>query len=120
STTGWIPVRAVLGRQPCSLPTSCFFVQAGDGIRVFHVTGVQTCALPISAEFGTKYSVGLCTGSTVDSAGEIVPSGEPSGSGYSRSEERRVGKECSARLTPRGSKTRREQRVCLYRTRTCS
>src|SRR5690606_11871696 len=26
-----------------------FFFQAEDGIRVFHVTGVQTCALPISA-----------------------------------------------------------------------
>src|SRR5690606_40006741 len=25
------------------------FVQAEDGIRYFHVTGVQTCALPISA-----------------------------------------------------------------------
>src|SRR5690606_39767734 len=24
-----------------------FFCQAEDGIRVFHVTGVQTCALPI-------------------------------------------------------------------------
>src|SRR5690606_39858894 len=24
-----------------------FFFQADDGIRVFHVTGVQTCALPI-------------------------------------------------------------------------
>src|SRR5690606_40258138 len=27
---------------------SCFFLQAEDGIRAFHVTGVQTCALPIS------------------------------------------------------------------------
>src|SRR5690606_40106594 len=27
----------------------CFFVQAEDGIRDFHVTGVQTCALPILA-----------------------------------------------------------------------
>src|SRR5215475_11019191 len=27
---------------------SFFFIQAEDGIRVFHVTGVQTCALPIS------------------------------------------------------------------------
>src|SRR5690606_2677992 len=27
---------------------SCFFFQAEDGIRDFHVTGVQTCALPIS------------------------------------------------------------------------
>src|SRR5690606_40389837 len=26
-----------------------FFFQAEDGIRVFHVTGVQTCALPIWA-----------------------------------------------------------------------
>src|SRR5690606_40108431 len=30
-----------------SLPAPCFFFQAEDGIRVFHVTGVQTCALPI-------------------------------------------------------------------------
>src|SRR5690606_41162591 len=27
---------------------SSFFFQAEDGIRDFHVTGVQTCALPIS------------------------------------------------------------------------
>src|SRR5215475_7281190 len=26
-----------------------FFFQAEDGIRAFHVTGVQTCALPISS-----------------------------------------------------------------------
>src|SRR5690606_40309610 len=26
-----------------------FFFQAEDGIRAFHVTGVQTCALPICA-----------------------------------------------------------------------
>src|SRR5215475_4084365 len=30
-----------------SFPT-CFLFQAEDGIRDFHVTGVQTCALPIS------------------------------------------------------------------------
>src|SRR5690606_39689642 len=28
-----------------------FFFQAEDGIRDFHVTGVQTCALPISSSF---------------------------------------------------------------------
>src|SRR5690606_39700441 len=28
--------------------SSFFFLQAEDGIRDFHVTGVQTCALPIS------------------------------------------------------------------------
>src|SRR5690606_39896911 len=31
-----------------STGTPCFFFQAEDGIRGFHVTGVQTCALPIS------------------------------------------------------------------------
>src|SRR5215475_14788413 len=30
---------------------SFFFFQAEDGIRDFHVTGVQTCALPISLLF---------------------------------------------------------------------
>src|SRR5690606_39583858 len=29
-----------------------FFFQAEDGIRDFHVTGVQTCALPISLRVG--------------------------------------------------------------------
>src|SRR5690606_39765166 len=33
-----------------------FFFQAEDGIRDFHVTGVQTCALPISTA-ATKGSV---------------------------------------------------------------
>src|SRR5690606_40263727 len=31
-----------------------FFFQAEDGIRVFHVTGVQTCALPISPRGGSR------------------------------------------------------------------
>src|ERR1019366_7861867 len=34
----------------CSL--SCFFFQAEDGIRDWSVTGVQTCALPISIGCG--------------------------------------------------------------------
>src|SRR5207253_7155753 len=32
---------------------SCFFFQAEDGIRDGHVTGVQTCALPISGRDST-------------------------------------------------------------------
>src|SRR5690606_40951951 len=32
------------------LSSSYFFFQAEDGIRDFHVTGVQTCALPILAQ----------------------------------------------------------------------
>src|SRR5690606_41191543 len=34
---------------------SCFFFQAEDGIRDFHVTGVQTCALPISRPTGARH-----------------------------------------------------------------
>src|SRR5690606_40688199 len=41
-----------------------FFFQAEDGIRDFHVTGVQTCALPISdsgqtSANSTDYALGL-------------------------------------------------------------
>src|SRR5207253_6808074 len=32
----------------------CFFFQAEDGIRDGHVTGVQTCALPICFSFSTS------------------------------------------------------------------
>src|SRR5690606_39389816 len=47
----------VIARRPRLLPScrpasvrhvAVFFFQAEDGIRDFHVTGVQTCALPIS------------------------------------------------------------------------
>src|SRR3989337_4296142 len=66
---------------------SCFsfFFQAEDGIRDATVTGVQTCALPIS--------------------GFVVPDGDgflapvPTGH-HQRSEERRVGKECRSRWSP--------------------
>src|SRR5690606_41006967 len=36
-----------------------FFFQAEDGIRDFHVTGVQTCALPISKSFSSVICMGL-------------------------------------------------------------
>src|ERR1022692_3306514 len=36
------------GAQPAC--QACFFFQAEDGIRNYKVTGVQTCALPISPE----------------------------------------------------------------------
>src|SRR5690606_40946512 len=34
-------------RPPAAIPLCFFFFQAEAGIRGFHVTGVQTCALPI-------------------------------------------------------------------------
>src|SRR5690606_15804847 len=42
----------------CRFVWSVFFFQAEDGIRDFHVTGVQTCALPISVNFGFLYGMG--------------------------------------------------------------
>src|SRR5690606_39505210 len=41
-----------------------FFFQAEDGIRGFHVTGVQTCALPI-------YADGVATVGEADGAGRL-------------------------------------------------
>src|SRR5690606_41084695 len=38
---------------------STFFLQAEDGIRYFHVTGVQTCALPISKHIQIEANMSL-------------------------------------------------------------
>src|SRR5439155_17290070 len=85
-----------LGFDRRSLP---FFFQAEDGIRDGHVTGVQTCALPISAiSSRTSRSVSCSIASAISS------SSTPRGTCTSRctgrtscssrrSEERRVGKE---------------------------
>src|SRR5690625_4057601 len=63
-----------------------FFVQAEDGIRDGHVTGVQTCALPIlipqSAEHSALATLGLRGADGVDLAighGQCAAAGE---SGY--------------------------------------
>src|SRR5437660_2046816 len=79
-----------------------FFFQAEDGIRDGHVTGVQTCALPISRQqepwlsFPGELSQGSCWRGIPAGTYEGGPSAGPS-SGESRSEERRVGKECRSR-----------------------
>src|SRR5437868_14510136 len=72
-----------------------FFFQAEDGIRDRNVTGVQTCALPISRWYRPASSVG-----GRDNGGcRPVPAWRPTcrdraGTGTRRrSEERRVGKE---------------------------
>src|SRR4029077_21290891 len=66
-----------------------FFFQTEDGIRDSSVTGVQTCALPISpAIFDTT---------TLDFE---IPAGSQPDIGRRRSEERRVGKECRSRWSP--------------------
>src|SRR5439155_3742933 len=100
-----------------------FFFQAEDGIRDGHVTGVQTCALPIcDADDG-----GQRTDGDRDRRGaERRPEdrGEAHGedeegegeqrvgeAGHDRSEERRVGKECRSRWSPDHEKKKKRKRV---------
>src|SRR5438876_10834466 len=95
-----------------------FFFQAEDGIRDGRVTGVQTCALPI---YRRGSSVGawrvvlrraLGHGGRLErrsreaGRGRPIPSARPSQK-LSRSEERRVGKECRSRWTPYDYKKKR-------------
>src|SRR5690606_40080617 len=70
-----------------------FFFQAEDGIRDFHVTGVQTCALPISAVMLAVFPVFEWI------VHVTVLHWRPRKLGP-RSEERRVGKECRSRWSP--------------------
>src|SRR5690625_7944555 len=74
-----------------NLRSFCFF-QAEDGIRDGHVTGVQTCALPISMLLrGSRVPTAVTCANDVTAVGVLSAAREY---GYSvRSEERRVGKE---------------------------
>src|SRR5207237_6645212 len=67
-----------------------FFFQAEDGIRDSSVTGVQTCALPISLHTPKPRS-DLDGGATIRSGRSVQDRLAE------RSEERRVGKECRSR-----------------------
>src|SRR5690606_40686275 len=93
------------GRPATLLPASFFFFQAEDGIRDFHVTGVQTCALPIL----DRRALPRAGGRVAVAGGRAQPRGRGvdaqrtrGGAGDrrrtrrgtgARSEERRVGKE---------------------------
>src|SRR2546430_13508135 len=94
-----------------------FFFQAEDGIRDLTVTGVQTCALPISCPAATRGWRGptgwpwaaICSGTgTAPTAGARCGTPprwrtgrtRPGRRSCSRSEERRVGKECRSRWSP--------------------
>src|SRR5690625_7500670 len=82
-----------------------YFFQAEDGIRDGHVTGVQTCALPISFRMDDDATLrdrsGPRSGAVARDEGDTCCAG--------RSEERRVGKECGI-----------QRRECLqYRRERC-
>src|SRR5256885_6514153 len=69
-----------------------FFFQAEDGIRDYKVTGVQTCALPISRRPPSPAAPPPSRSTPRTRA--------RSASTPRRSEERRVGKECRSRWSP--------------------
>src|SRR5258708_12245190 len=82
-----------------------FFFQAEDGIRDDLVTGVQTCALPISNRpsdarltAGWKYKGSSKPKSARMRSYRRLP--RSPAIPQSRSEERRVGKECRSRWSP--------------------
>src|SRR5256886_11713072 len=85
-----------------------FFFQAEDGIRYLTVTGVQTCALPIWPRLPANVVRRPRRRDERDGAGRGVARTRltapclPVGRGHpgSRSEERRVGKECRSRWSP--------------------
>src|SRR5690606_40352063 len=107
-----------------------FFFQAEDGIRDFHVTGVQTCALPICADrfpcnpvpliknaenkglnpFKTWCQVYVLTGNLPTRKEKVdIKLARPKATLHRlRSEERRVGKECISREF-----TRTEEQNCI-------
>src|SRR5687767_13004670 len=78
-----------------------FFFQADDGIRDKLVTGVQTCALPISIvkSPGSIYDSARFAGITLREETQALLDSGATGEQL-RSEERRVGKECRSRWSP--------------------
>src|SRR5437867_8093325 len=84
----------ISGRLGGSVWVLFFFFQAEDGIRDRTVTGVQTCALQISALNAAVLSASAITAAGSGSS-DTPRAGRPKKiSMVKRSEERRVGKEC--------------------------
>src|SRR5690625_7153833 len=80
--------------------TPYFFFQAEDGIRDGHVTGVQTCALPISYDANhaiLELHPGAGGTESQDFASMLLRMYQRWAEEKDRSEERRVGKECRSR-----------------------
>src|SRR5439155_7137079 len=75
-----------------------FFFQAEDGIRDGHVTGVQTCALPIFQDLDAR--IVLTVERSHIGRAPCRLSRLRRAKPETRSEERRVGKECRSRWSP--------------------
>src|SRR5207248_3728424 len=111
----------------CLSLESFFFFQAEDGIRDRTVTGVQTCALPIFSS--THYLATTAGLEILKAGGNAADAGVAAGlcinvlephltnlggvapiMHYERSEERRVGKECTGRWWTEQSKKKQQTR----------
>src|SRR2546430_3939384 len=77
-----------------------FFFQAEDGIRDLTVTGVQTCALPISNHVVVVRAPSAWTGGLARGILDKLADFFFERHFVERSEERRVGKECRSRWSP--------------------
>src|SRR5256885_149266 len=105
--------------NPVGRDTIFFFFQAEDGIRDYKVTGVQTCALPISPKLREEEVLhvneadGLIERAVAQRVARVardaddlqvffdrLQRGEDRNVRARRSEERRVGKECRSRWSP--------------------
>src|SRR5690606_39384108 len=93
--------------------TTLLFFHAEDGIRGFHVTGVQTCALPISraSDLASSWdgtagaAIALAGAATASSGGVAAATFRDRADSHrrtcnSRSEERRGGKGCATGRWP--------------------
>src|SRR5205807_2888037 len=106
-----------------------FFFQAEDGIRDYKVTGVQTCALPISEWLDRAAAVaaavptphrarqmelwrGIARALAGDAIGmrQHLERAAQLGADHGRSEERRVGKEARTRGPPAHAEQSRSHR----------
>src|SRR2546430_5906630 len=76
------------------------FFQAEDGIRALTVTGVQTCALPISSIVARSPSGCREPPTRLAPTIRATINNTTSPRTVYRSEERRVGKECRSRWSP--------------------
>src|SRR5688500_20366511 len=104
-----------------------FFFQAEDGIRYYKVTEVQTCALPISNpserwKWDFMYQdMPPVKGHSVQTEG--MPADGRRAIALTRSEERRVGKECRARVSTHAEQKKKqnakynatEEELCMGR-----
>src|SRR5690625_7466758 len=103
-----------------------FFFQAEDGIRDGHVTGVQTCALPILRRVESRpsrqrhdFKIDFLLIALIASNMNLLSDMAVSGRGKKlRSEERRVGKEWRGRGGQYRYKERKGNRERTQRRRT--